>query len=114
MSRISAGLILLITMLLTSALADCPGVTHTEFTAGNWETHSFFESSSTNPLIVTLDVKIVDPNTDVEYFDGSSWIEITQTSSVEGSKIRFTEGGSVAISYRYEDCGDEIVVPPDE
>jgi len=87
--------------------ASCPGVDHTNSIVGSWEYEEFFESASSTPLTVELTITKIDRNTEVYYYDGS-WNLVTESTTVYGSKTKFSEGGFVHIAYTYGECGGEI------
>lgn len=101
------GLFALI-LFVSPAFASCPGVHLDTATGSQWATHSFFEDGTSTPLTVTLVVSEIGNNTDIEYWDGSSWTSIETAKSVDGSAIRVTVGGTAQVSYEHEDCGDEL------
>ncbi len=87
--------------------AACPGVDHVHLTSGGMAFEMFFEEGSDTPLNVEIAISKIGSDTRVLYFDGS-WHEVHEPSTVHGSKVSFTEGGSVRIYYRHGDCGEEI------
>ncbi len=104
----AAALLTLVVLAPGVPQAACPGVDHANYAASNWEYDAFTEAGTVNPLTVTLTISQISRTTTVEYFDGASWIEVSGGAVVEGTKTRFTQGGSVTIRYDYLDCGEEI------
>ncbi len=87
--------------------ADCPGVDHVTVTAGGWQIDEFYAAGTNNLLTVEFAVQTIEPGTHLYYYDGS-WHQVTERTTVFGSKTKFTEGGAVTIIYTYGACGGEI------
>ncbi len=91
-----------------TAFSSCPEVDHTNYVSGGWEYDEFYELGTPTPLTVELTISDIKQGTTIQYHNGLSWMTIAANCTVDGSKTRFSEGGSVTISYVYGDCGEEI------
>jgi hypothetical protein len=99
-------------LVATAGASSCPGLERNRLISSEWTTDLLHDGSGT-PVVVELVAKTIATGTTVEYFDGSSWQPMSEGVAVDGSRVRFTTGGTASFRATRGGCNDDWTTTDD-
>lgn len=99
--------------IVSVAHSKCVGVDHVTLSSSSLVYDMWFVEGTTIPQTVRLTIDNVGAGTTVEYYNAGQWTTVSGSYDGDATECRFTEGGSVSISYEIGNCWD-VVQPQDE